>query len=122
MSVARLLGYDETAIPDDSDLVGNPLWLAAYNQRLARLGVRLEEITADRGLTSRRAWIAVVDDGPSDHAVVARQNLVHFDPAGGRQGVLPRSEVRYGLVLARTRKIVPVFSPVARCGYTFVPA
>jgi hypothetical protein len=112
-SVAHLISAtDIAAVPDNDDLVDHPMWLSAYNERLGRIGYRLEEISADRGLASRKPWVAVIDDAGAAHAVVcSRGNLVRFDPADSLRGLLPAHLVRYGLTLTPTRRVVPIWSP-----------
>jgi len=115
-SIANLLGAtDISAIPDNDDLASRDDWLTEYNTRLSRIGCRLSEISADRGFVTRGSWIAVIDDEGTDHAVVARRNLVFFDPADHFQGWLPAGQVKYGLALVPTRRTAPpVFSPARR--------
>jgi hypothetical protein len=113
-SIAHLISAtDINAVPDNDDLAGNTDWLPLYNERLNRIGFRLEQITAELGLASRKTWIAVVVDDASagDHAVVARAQYVLFDPTGQLQGGLPIARVRYGLSLAPTRRRVSVIAP-----------
>jgi hypothetical protein len=112
-TIAHLIGAtDINTVPDNNDLVGNADWLPAYNERLGRIGYRLEGISTDRGLASRKPWIAVVDDASGGaHAVVAREQFVLFDPAGQLRGGLPIARLRHGLALTPTRRRVPVYAP-----------
>jgi hypothetical protein len=111
-TIAHLIGANDiTTVPDNTDLVGNADWLPLYNERLGRIGYRIEQITAELGLASRKSWIAVLDDGSADHAVAATGRYVRFDPAGVEQGGLPIARLKYGLTLTPTRRRIHAWSP-----------
>jgi hypothetical protein len=102
-TIAYLLNApDINAVPDNSDLVGNENWFAVYNERLARIGARLAEVSVDRAFASLKPWVAnIVDDDAQLHAIVCCGNRVQFDPADNIKGWLPRDRVRYGLTIAK---------------------
>jgi len=100
-------------------------WFERYDKRLQEAtGHRLEPLPAHACPPRRptQLWIAIIaEDGPSNHAVVARQAFVVHDPAGDYMGILPRDRLAGGLLVVPTRRVIPVFSP-HRSGYSVVAA
>ena len=103
--IANLLGAaDLKRVPDPTPLfTSSEDWLSDYSDQLAKqTGYRLEQEPAHVCLDIRndgRRWIACIEeDGPANHAVVARGGLVFHDPAG-RYGALPRDRVMFGMRL-----------------------
>ena len=89
-------------------------------------GYRLEQLPAHAcpPRSAHQLWIATIDErpDPSDHCVVARNGFVVHDPSGTYQGSLPMDRIVDGLIVAPTRRVIPVFSPHGRHGYAVVPA
>jgi hypothetical protein len=114
--ISSLLAADVSEVPDPTsefhELDG---WLERYNDRLREAtGCRLERLP--RSLCPPRKptqlWIATIsEDGPADHAVVARGAFVVHDPAGGYTGNVPMDRLVHGLLVVATQRIVPVLSP-----------
>ena len=107
-SIAHLLGAsDFKQIPDPEPIFEtSDDWLSEYSDLLVeQTGFRLEEEPAHVCLDVRNAgqrWIAgIKEDGPADHALVARGPNVLFDPAQEYQGQLPIDGCLRGSALCR---------------------
>jgi hypothetical protein len=125
--VASMLNADIARVPDPSSLYnrGGP-WFDAYSKQVAdKTGYRLERLPLSLcpPRDPNRLWIAGISfpDHDADHVVCARGHYVVFDPLGEFYGQLPWQRVIDGMLLAPTRRVVPVFSP-GRNGYTVVAA
>ena len=105
---------DISSIPGNDDLESDHDWLEKYNARLDRIGYRLEQLSTDVALASRRnRWIAVLNEDPGQtHAVVAQGNVVSFDPAERYAGPVPHRRLAYGLMLVSTARLrLSMWSP-----------
>jgi hypothetical protein len=123
--IASILGAAIDRVPDPSDFSED--WLDRYSQRLAaQTGYRLDKIPAHAcpPRSAHQLWIATIDErpDPSDHCVVARGAFVVHDPSGTYQGSLPMHRLVDGLIVAPTKRIIPVFSLHGRHGSAVVPA
>jgi hypothetical protein len=104
-AIATQLNADIKRVPDPSPLFGDPDWLSRYDAELRqKLGLRLEEFPKSccpplgHGL-----WIAVLDSGDVNHAVLARDGLVYHDPNRKELNgnAVPRDRLMFGLRLLR---------------------
>jgi hypothetical protein len=84
-------------------------WLQEYDATLQlKLGLRLEEIPhGGCPPIDRRPWIAVLESGQVNHAVLAREHRIVHDPNGRELGGLevPRDRLLFGL------RLVPADQP-----------
>lgn len=99
-------------------------WLDRYSKRIEReTGYRLEHFPASLcPPRDNRLWIACIRmEGPADHVVVARRHYVVHDPSDLFTGLLPLDRLIDGMVVVPARRVVPVFSPVAK-GHAVVAA
>jgi hypothetical protein len=123
--VSSLLAADVSRVPDPTRDFAHEGWFERYDKRLQEAtGHRLEPLPAHACPPRRptQLWIAIIaEDGPSNHAVVARQAFVVHDPAGDYMGILPMDRLAGGLLVVPTRRVIPVFSP-HRSGYSVVAA
>jgi hypothetical protein len=89
--IATLLQWKIESVPDPTEDFVHEDWLERFDKRLATTcGVRLEKIP--RGgcpPADRRPWIAVVDAGSVNHAVLVRNGLIYHDPNGHELNGLP---------------------------------
>jgi hypothetical protein len=100
--VATLLQRDIAKVPDPTELFRShgDGWREEYDQRLkAALGIRLEEIPAGGcPPIGRVRWIACLAAGEVNHAVVARDGLVHDPNSHKLNGLpVPRDRLLFGL-------------------------
>jgi hypothetical protein len=111
--LGSILGLPIEQVPDPTlvEYAREGDWLPRYNERLANLGYRLEELP--RSLCpprNRQLWIAGLRDTPDNHVVVARGAFVIHDPAGELKGSLPTDRLIAGFTLARTHQVIPNLS------------
>jgi hypothetical protein len=110
--IASLLNADIKQVPDPSRLFNDDEpWMERYNRQLAeKIGYRLDPLP--KSMCPRpdgQIWIAhISEDGPDDHALVARGALVLHDPAGNYRGRLPLEQVLGGFLLVPTGRPIPV--------------
>jgi hypothetical protein len=103
-------------VPDPSVEFNEGLdgWLERYDKRLqTATGYRLEVLPAHAcpPRNPNQLWIACIHmpDDPADHVVVARDHYVVHDPLGEFMGLVPMRRLVDGMVVASTRRAVPVF-------------
>jgi hypothetical protein len=81
--IATAVNVDIEHVPDPAPLFGESDWLNRYDAELrSKLGLRLEEFPKSCCPPGHDLWIAVLDSGHVNHAVLARDGLVYHDPNG----------------------------------------